>query len=185
MTTRIYTRTGDRGDTGLFGGQRVRKDHVRVEAYGTVDEFNAHLGMARALLTPPDADLDAVLQTLQNLAFDVGAELATPPTRAKRPTGLNEGAVTALEGHIDRYESELAPLKNFILPGGSPGSAALHVARSVCRRAERATVTLLQAEPETAELPVRLLNRISDLLFVMARVANARQSVPDVAWSQS
>ena len=183
MTTRIYTRTGDRGDTGLFGGQRVKKDSARVEAYGTVDEFNAHLGMARALLTPPDPDLDAVLHGLQNLAFDLGAELATPPSRSRRPTSLGEAAVTDLEAHIDRYEAELAPLKTFILPGGTGCSAALHVARSVCRRAERATVTLLQAEPETAELPLRILNRVSDLLFVMARVANARASRPDVGWS--
>ncbi len=180
MTFKIYTKTGDEGDTGLFGGQRVRKDHIRVETYGTVDELNAALGMARAL-NPPH-QIDGLLATLQSLLFELGAELATPPDKKKRPNGVMPADITLMEEAIDRAEGELPPLKSFILPGGHPVAAALHQARGVCRRAERLCVTLRTEEPETAETTVVFLNRLSDLLFVYARYANHLAGVPDVAW---
>ncbi len=180
MTLKIYTKTGDKGDTGLFGGQRVRKDHIRVETYGTVDELNAALGVARAL--EPPQQIDGLLATLQSLLFELGAELATPPDKKKRPNGVGEPDIKLMEEAIDRAEAELPPLKSFILPGGHPVAAALHQARGVCRRAERLCVTLRAEEPETAETAVVFLNRLSDLLFVYARYANHLAGTPDVAW---
>ncbi len=191
MSLRIYTRTGDEGDTGLFGGQRVRKDDVRVEAYGTVDELNALLGVARA--QSEDIELRAVIASLQNRLFAVGADVATPTeeaTQRGQTTIVRIGPEHAehLEGLIDRFEAELPPLTRFILPGGSLLSASLHHARVVCRRAERRCVTLAQLNgpngvsslnPEI----VRYLNRLSDLLFVMARVANRRLALEDVIWN--
>ena len=183
MATRIYTKTGDAGETGLFGGQRVRKDDLRVEAYGAVDELNAQLGVAHAHCDIPD--LKQLLHTLQSRLFDLGADLATPPTRDKRPVTLDDSAVRDLEKHIDAFEAELPPLKTFILPGGTQLAAALHVARCVCRRAERRTVHLLAHDPAVGTLPVVMLNRLSDLLFVMARLANHRVNTPDVPWHKS
>ena len=181
MTFRIYTKTGDEGDTGLFGGRRVDKDDLRVETYGTVDELNAALGMARALTAPPQ--VDTVLATLQNLLFELGAELATPPESNKRPAGVGHADITMMEDAIDRAEAELAPLKSFILPGGHPVAAALHLARGVCRRAERLCVSLRKKEPATAPNTVIFLNRLSDLLFVYARWANHLAGTPDVIWA--
>jgi cob(I)alamin adenosyltransferase len=181
VTTRIYTKTGDDGDTGLFGGRRVYKDNIRVETYGTVDELNAALGVARAL--QPPVQLDAQLAMLQALLFELGAELATPPDREKRPAGITDADVAKLESAIDEAEAKLPPLKSFILPGGTQVAAALHMARSVCRRAERLCVTLRHAEPETSPTTVVLLNRLSDLLFVYARLANHLVDTPDVAWA--
>ncbi len=180
MTFRIYTKTGDKGETGLFGGQRVRKDSIRVETYGTVDELNAALGMARALKAP--AKVDQLLATLQNLLFELGAELATPADKKKRPNGVGDADIRLMEEAIDAAEAELTPLKSFILPGGHPVAAALHLARGVCRRAERLCVTLRGEEPETSENTVIFLNRLSDLLFVYARYANHLTGTPDVAW---
>jgi cob(I)alamin adenosyltransferase len=180
MTLKIYTKTGDKGDTGLFGGQRVRKDHIRVETYGTVDELNAALGVARALKAPPA--IDGLLATVQNLLFELGAQLATPPDKKKQPRGVTEADIKLMEDAIDRAEAELSPLKSFILPGGQPLAAALHLARGVCRRAERLCVTLRAEEPETAETCVIFLNRLSDLLFVYARDANHLAGTSDVAW---
>lgn len=182
MATRIYTKTGDAGDTGLFGGQRVSKDDLRVEAYGAVDELNAALGVAAAACH--DAALTGVLHALQSRLFDLGADLATPASR-ERPVALDDGAVREMEAHIDAFETELQPLKTFILPGGTPLAAALHVARCVCRRAERRTVTLLHQDPTVGALPVVLLNRLSDLLFVMARLANHRARVADIPWKKA
>jgi cob(I)alamin adenosyltransferase len=178
---RIYTRTGDTGQTGLIGGERVPKGCARVEAYGTVDELNAHLGLARALLQ--DAELDALLTDIQNELFDLGADLAASqpgaaPLKHSVPR-ITPAQVAALEAMIDRLEADLPPLQQFILPGGAPAGAALHVARCVCRRAERCTARLAAAEPVNPET-LRYLNRLSDLLFVMARAANARQGVPEV-----
>lgn len=183
MTTRIYTKTGDRGDTGLWGGQRVPKDHVRVEAYGTVDELVAALGQARVLAPPPE--LAPLLGDLQALLFELGAELATPPAKTPRPAGIDEADITRLERLIDEHEAALPPLKSFILPGGTPLAAALHVARAVCRRAERRVVTLRETEPATRATTVIFLNRLGDLLFVLARRANHLAGTADLAWHPS
>lgn len=183
---KIYTKAGDAGETGLFGGARVRKDDARVEAYGAVDELNGALGAARAAL-PAGAELDALLAQLQSELFDLGAELATPPERldsklgARVPLATDE-RVAALEGEIDRMEETLPPLKTFILPGGTAAAAALHVARAVCRRAERRTVALARVDTVRPEA-LRYLNRLSDLLFVMARYANQQSGVSDVPWA--
>lgn len=176
---RIYTRTGDAGDTGLIGGQRIRKDSPRVIAYGTVDELNAHLGLARALIR--HADLDAVLGRVQHELFVLGADLAAPSCEGNTPPHITSDLVTALEVDIDRLDAVLAPLTHFILPGGSPGGAALHVARSVCRRAERCVAALAATEAVNPEA-LRYLNRLSDLLFMMARVVNAREGIPEETW---
>jgi cob(I)alamin adenosyltransferase len=176
---KIYTKTGDQGETGLFGGPRVRKDHLRIEAYGAVDELNAVLGVARSE-TPP-AEIDALLAEIQNSLFDLGAELATPePARMGVPM-VGAAHVEALERAIDRYEAGLAPLKTFILPGGARAAAQLHVARTVCRRAERRLITLAAAEAISAQLII-YLNRLSDLLFVLAREANRADGQSDVPW---
>jgi cob(I)alamin adenosyltransferase len=180
---RIYTKTGDQGETGLFGGERVPKDHRRVAAYGDVDELNAALGLARAA-EPVDFE-DALLQAIQRDLFTIGAELATPdPARLAKALGgppLSAGEVTALEQAIDRLEDGLPPLTAFILPGGAPKGAAFHVARTVCRRAERTVVGLARETPVSAAIR-HYLNRLSDLLFVLARAANARAGAGDLPW---
>ncbi len=178
---RIYTRTGDRGDTGLIGGRRIPKDQVRVEAYGAVDELNAHLGVVRA--EAADAETADLLDELQHRLFDLGAELATPADAAGAASPIGDEAVARLERAIDRLQERLPPLREFILPGGTPLAASLHVARTVCRRAERRLVTLAREEPVRPAL-LRYLNRLSDLLFVLARAANARAGRPDVIWKK-
>jgi cob(I)alamin adenosyltransferase len=178
---KIYTKTGDRGDTGLFGGVRVSKASERVAVYGDVDELNSALGVARA--HGHDPPLDTLLQTIQAELFQVGAELATVPGKEDR-LGIpfvGDAEIAVLERAIDAAESELEPLKTFVLPGGSPAAAALHLARCVCRRAERAAVGLGANEPVRGEVVI-YLNRLSDLLFVLARLANHRAKVPDVPW---
>ena len=179
---RIYTRTGDTGETGLIGGQRVPNDDPRVEAYGTVDELNAVLGVARCYLAELP-DLDALLERFQSELFDIGAELASPPERATQFQSLEERHIAAIEEAIDRLEEELPPLRQFILPGGTPASAYLHLARTVCRRAERRVVHLSRVSTVNAAI-IKYLNRLSDLLFVMARVANHRAGVEDVKWGE-
>lgn len=180
---KIYTKQGDAGETGLFGGERVPKDHPRVAAYGDVDELNASIGLARSL-EPQDFE-DPLLQAIQRDLFAIGAVLATPdPARlikALGGTGIADPAVAQLEAAIDRHEAALPPLKSFILPGGAPKGAALHMARTVCRRAERSVVGLSRA---TAVSPVigRYLNRLSDLLFVLARAANRDAGSGDIPW---
>jgi cob(I)alamin adenosyltransferase len=179
---KIYTRTGDAGETGLFGGGRVGKDAQRVAAYGAVDELNAVIGLAAS--AGLEGDLDPLAEQLQTQLFELGADLATPPdsaARAEEIVRVGPDAVAALEAAIDRCEGELAPLESFILPGGSPAGAALHLARTVCRRAERDTVALGRTEP-ISETVVPYLNRLSDLLFVMARLANARAGQPERKW---
>jgi len=175
---KIYTRTGDDGTTGLFGGGRVSKDAVRVEAYGAVDETNAALGLVRA--QGIDADLDRVLGDLQRDLFDVGADLATPLDASVRSSlhPMDDDDVQRLENLIDRFDAELEPLQQFILPAGHAASAALHHARAISRRAERACVTLAAIEPVN-HLAIVYLNRLSDLLFTMARSANARNGVSE------
>ena len=180
---KIYTKTGDRGETALFGGARVSKADPRVEAYGEVDELNAFVGVARAHGLDPD--MDELLASVQSTLFDVGAELAAAPgSKTSGMPRVADAQVEVLERAIDRFEEELAPLKSFILPGGTAAAAALHVARTVTRRAERRVVAL-GGEPAPREVIVRFLNRLSDLLFVLARVANARAGVADVPWTSS
>lgn len=175
---KIYTKTGDAGETGLFGGQRVPKDALRVHAYGSADECNAAIGVARA--AGLDAELDELLGAIQAQLFVVGADLATPGESPHIPR-VGEAEVGFLEQAIDRLEAELEPLRQFILPAGTPGAAQLHLARTVCRRAERWAVSLAHAEPINPQV-LSYLNRLSDLLFVMARAANARAGQSDVPW---
>lgn len=183
MTLRIYTKTGDAGETGLFGGGRVGKDDPRVAAYGTVDELNASIGMARSVELMPR--IDEVLVPIQRDLFGIGALLATPDTAKMRQqlekARIDDDRIAQLEREIDRGEEELEPLKAFILPGGAPKAAALHVARTVCRRAEREVVHLGR-EVELPGLVIIYLNRLSDLLFVLARVANRRAGAGEVTW---
>lgn len=180
---RIYTRTGDEGATALFGGGRVGKDHPRVEAYGDVDELNAALGMARAAGAMPR--IDEVLVPIQRDLFAIGALLATPDREKMKEqlakARIDDARIAELEHAIDACEQELEPLRSFILPGGTPKSAALHVARTVCRRAERRVVHLSH-DTELPALVVIYLNRLSDLLFMLARVANARAGAGEVTW---
>lgn len=177
---KIYTKTGDTGDTGLFGGARVGKDDLRVEAYGQVDELNAVLGLARAQGL---AEMDGLAARLQDQLFTIGAILATPAdSKASKaiPT-MHDSWIVDMEHAIDGFDQELAPLTSFILPGGSQAASTLHLARTVCRRAERRVVPLLRAAIVDAQVVV-YLNRMSDLLFTMARVANHRAKVADVPW---
>ena len=177
---KIYTRTGDRGDTSLFGGQRVPKDALRIEAYGTVDELNSVIGIVRADNAGPV--LDTPLEQIQNELFVLGADLATPRSLEKK--GVRRIAHTEadrLEREIDRFEADLKPLKSFILPGGSPVAAGIHFARTVCRRAERIVVRLSRNEDIGDDITI-YLNRLSDLLFVLARYANHSARVPEVKW---
>jgi cob(I)alamin adenosyltransferase len=179
---KIYTKSGDAGQTSLYGGQRVSKADARVEAYGTVDETNALLGVVRSTGAPPG--IDALLEQIQNDLFVVGGELACPPERVATlgmPL-IDEPRALSLEQAIDRFEAELEPLRSFVLPGGSVTSSALHHARAVCRRAERLVVLLAQSSEVRPELIV-YLNRLSDLLFVMARYANHVAQVADVPWA--
>jgi cob(I)alamin adenosyltransferase len=177
---KIYTRTGDDGTTGLFGGGRVAKADPRVEAYGTIDETNAAIGIARAAGLP--AEVDGVLAAVQDDLFTLGAELACVPGREdKLKMRLVDGAdAERLERAIDAAEEGLAPLKSFVLPGGSPAAAALHLARCVARRAERRVLAM--AEPHARQEVVVYLNRLSDLLFVLARRVNHLAAVADVPW---
>ncbi len=179
---KIYTKTGDDGQTGLFGGPRVAKDDLRIEAYGGVDELNSWLGMCRCELPP--LEIDTLLERIQNELFDLGAELATPDPANWGVSRVSESDIERLEQAIDRWEVVLAPLKQFILPHGSRAASALHVARTICRRVERNVVTLArEASPAISPEVVRYLNRLSDLLFVLARAANHVVGQPDVAWS--
>jgi cob(I)alamin adenosyltransferase len=183
MTPRIYTRTGDAGTTGLFGGARVGKDDARVEAYGEVDELNAAIGAA--LAAEPLPRIDAVLGPIQRDLFSLGALLATPDREAMQEqlakARIDTARIAELEGAIDDGESELEPLRRFVLPGGTPKSAALHVARTICRRAERRVVQLGRSVA-LPPLVIVYLNRLSDLLFVLARVALRRAGATEATW---
>jgi cob(I)alamin adenosyltransferase len=177
---KIYTKTGDAGDTSLFGGMRVSKSDPRVAAYGDVDELNAHLGLART--SSSEAEIAAELLRLQRDLFAVGAQLADPSEKIGShvsKAGLGDGDVHRLEQLIDRLDAELPPLRHFILSGGNPCGAALHVARAVCRRAERGMVAL---EPAIDPVLLRYINRLSDLLFVLARTANQRGGAEETPW---
>jgi cob(I)alamin adenosyltransferase len=180
---KIYTKTGDTGETALFGGGRVAKTHPRVEAYGDVDELNAAIGLARSIEMMPR--IDEVLVPLQRDLFAIGALLATPDRekmkRHLEKARIDDGRIAELEHAIDDCDRELEPLKAFIIPGGTPKSAALHVARTVCRRAERRVVALVPGE-EIPAIVIVYLNRLSDLLFTLARVANHRAGAGEVTW---
>jgi cob(I)alamin adenosyltransferase len=178
---KIYTRTGDDGSTGLFGGSRVEKDAARVEAYGSVDELNALLGVARA--AAPPSEIDEVLHAMQRDLFVLGAELATAPGKEDKlgMRLIDDEDVARLEAAIDAAELGLAELKSFVLPGGTPLAAALHQARTVCRRAERRVLAARREAPVRPPL-VTYLNRSSDLLFTLARRANLLAGVADVPW---
>lgn len=180
---KVYTRTGDDGTTGLFGGERVAKTHPRIAAYGTVDEANAALGLARAHLAgQPGADrADALLHTIQQDLFVLGGDLASPHETKYPVPRVEARHVEALERAIDELEEDLPPLKHFILPGGSTAGAALHVARTVARRAERHCVDLGKNE-EINDHAARYLNRLSDLLFVLARWVNHHADAPEAQW---
>jgi cob(I)alamin adenosyltransferase len=179
---KIYTRTGDDGTTGLVSGPRRAKDDLRVEAFGTVDEVNAFVGAAR-IHSSGMPRVDWVLARVQNDLFDLGGDLANPPQTAGegKQLRITETQVIWLESQIDNFNADLEPLTSFILPGGTTLSSALHVARVTARRAERLVVTLMRAEPETGQPALAYLNRLSDLLFVLARVAN-RKGAADVLW---
>src|SRR5579859_7788717 len=183
LLNKIYTRAGDGGKTRLVTGEPVAKTDPRVEAYGAVDELNAVLGMVR-LDTAADAVLDPILARIQNDLFDLGADLATPDFEGGTALRIVEVQVERLEGEIDRLNDGLAPLTSFVLPGGSRAAAALHLARTVCRRAERRAVAFAQASPEADAVhgpALRYLNRLSDLLFVASRHANAG-GAGDILW---
>lgn len=178
---KIYTKTGDMGSTGLFGGPRVSKDDDRIEAYGTVDELNAAIGVARAANLPDD--IDAQLSSIQSELFSIGAELATPDPDTHQMRIIGTSHIERLETEIDAHESSLPPLRHFILPAGSAAAGHLHLARSICRRAERKVVTLVRRhEVSVSEDLLIYLNRLGDLLFVLSRVVNSRAGVPEVEW---
>lgn len=184
---KIYTRTGDAGQTSLRWGERISKDALRVEVYGTVDEANAFVGLAISHLRSGVADdLRQMLLRIQRELFDVGADLSTPPDRSKgEQPKVTEPQVAQLEADIDQLQAGLEPLRNFILPGGTETASALHVARTVARRAERRLVTLMEQEPGDPVL-LKYLNRLSDFLFVAARYANRATGAADVqvAWKK-
>ena len=191
--TRVYTRRGDRGETDLVGGQRVAKDGLRIEAYGTVDELNAAVGLARArnAATTPRGrgaaaarELDALLRKLQNELFDLGGELATPAEEFRPGMfRVGESEVKALESAMDRCQKDLKPLVSFVLPGGGEVSALLHVARTICRRAER-EVLRLGREEDIGEWPLAYLNRLSDLLFVLSRWIGHHRGETEYLWER-
>ena len=185
VLNRIYTRTGDDGDTALGTGERRPKFDLRVEAYGTVDETNATLGMAR-LHTGGDPNLDAMLARIQNDLFDLGADLCTPDKGEKlayEPLRIVQTQVDRLEKEIDELNASLAPLRSFVLPGGAPAAAALHLSRTICRRAERLMVALSRTEGEVVSAPaMQYANRLSDFLFVASRYANLTAG-GDVLWT--
>jgi len=188
--TRVYTRRGDQGDTDLVGGTRVPKDAPRLDAYGTVDELNAALGVVRAEnarrveRAAACTNLDLILRRLQNELFDLGSELATPPDGfVEGMYRTTEADVTRLEVVLDRCQAELAPLKSFVLPGGGPVSAALHMARTVCRRAERDVLRFMRTEP-LSPWPLAYLNRLSDLLFVLSRWIGHHLGEAEFLWER-
>jgi cob(I)alamin adenosyltransferase len=180
---KIYTKTGDAGDTGLFGGGRVSKDHPRTAAYGDVDELNSAIGLARA--TAPVELFDDLLEAVQRDLFSIGGRLATPEpekvAKAMKKAVLPPERAESFEQVMDDAERELPPLDAFVLPGGTSKAAALHLARTVCRRAERSVVHLARQDEAPPEILV-YLNRLSDLLFTLARLANHRAGSPDITW---
>jgi cob(I)alamin adenosyltransferase len=177
---KIYTKTGDAGETSLFGGKRVPKHSPRIDAYGTVDELNALLGVVRAF--KPISDVDAILETLQQQLFVLGSDLATPvESSTMQAPRIGNDHVQSLETTIDALETRLTPLRSFILPGGAAAGAHVHAARTVCRRAERLVDGLARSE-NIGSMPLRYLNRLSDLLFVLARFMNSIDGAEEIPW---
>ena len=183
---KIYTRTGDSGTTGLFGGDRVNKDHLRIEAYGTVDETNSYLGLARSQISdhPKHLYLDQLLHKIQSELFILGADLATPNMARVEVPRIEEPHIIALEQEIDKLQDALPALKHFILPGGTVLASTLHIARTLCRRAERRSVSLQQVETVN-NLAITYMNRLSDLLFVLARWVNIQMGISEERWKPS
>jgi cob(I)alamin adenosyltransferase len=188
--TKVYTRTGDKGETALVGGKRVPKDSPRIDAYGTIDELNSIVGLARVFneesLDAGEAHqfLDGVLCQIQDELFDLGSELATPPAAAYEGMfRVSEAEVTELERLMDHCQRDLEPLKSFVLPGGGPIQGFLHQARTVCRRAEREVLALARAEP-IGEWPLRYVNRLSDLFFVLGRWVGKHMGEPEYLWER-
>ena len=188
--TRVYTRTGDRGETALVGGKRVPKDSLRIEAYGTIDELNSIVGLARAFNEEKLADgeahrfLDTVLRQIQDELFDLGSELATPPDFFQEGMyRVSESEVKKIEQLIDECQKELEPLKSFVLPGGGRIGAYLHQCRTVCRRAEREILRLSRAE-ELSEWPIKYVNRLSDLFFVLSRWISKKTGKDEYLWQR-
>ena len=182
---KIYTKTGDKGMTSLFGGERVWKDHLRIEAYGSVDEINSFIGLAQCEIS--DKEISPVLTEIQNELFVVGSDLATPigqENSNSKISRIDEGYSKKIEKQIDSFNDKLPELKHFILPGGTKGAALLHTARTICRRAERKVITLSKAEKIGDNISI-YLNRLSDFLFVLARYENHVSNTPDVEWKGS
>lgn len=179
MSFKIYTKTGDKGETALFGGRRVPKSHLRVEAYGSVDELNAFMGLLAD--TIEEAAVQVLLHTVQHRLFSIGAALASDPQKQPLPPDLNEADVQVLEQAIDAMDAELPPLRNFILPGGHPAVSLCHVCRTVCRRAERQAVSLHRREP-VEPLVLEYLNRLSDYFFVLSRYLGLKLGAKEVIW---
>lgn len=182
MATKIYTKTGDKGTTGLIGGTRVAKSHLRIEAYGTVDELNSYLGLCRDHLN--DIKSREMLKEIQDRLFTIGSSLATDPAKEPRMKlpDLKEEDVIVLENEIDRMNDEITPLKSFIIPGGNIAVSHLHVARCICRRAERCCVRLDAENEEVSELVIRYLNRLSDYLFILCRFISHQLGVEELPW---
>ncbi|MBS1566423.1 MAG: cob(I)yrinic acid a,c-diamide adenosyltransferase [Bacteroidetes bacterium] len=182
MAFKIYTRTGDKGTTGLIGGTRVPKSHLRIEAYGTVDELCSYLGLCRDLLE--DTAVRDLLQEVQDRLFTINASLACDPAKESktRIPDLHEADITLLEKEMDRMDGFIPPMKSFIIPGGHPTVSQLHIARCICRRAERCCVRLELEGEEVAPLVLQYLNRLSDYLFVLARYIGHGLQVPDIPW---
>jgi cob(I)alamin adenosyltransferase len=183
---KIYTRTGDQGETGLLGGGRVPKDHPRILAVGAIDELNAALGVVRCHTSSdePFSEMDRTLADIQHQLFACGSELGSPDANQRSARLITDATIAELEQSIDRFEATLPPLHEFILPGGCPASAALHVARGICRRAERTLVTASRTETLRVEL-IQYLNRLGDLLFVVARAANQVAGSQDIPWRKA
>jgi len=181
---KIYTKTGDKGETGLFGGERVSKNSLRIEAYGTIDELNAFIGLA--IIEVSDKSVKDLLQKIQNWLFSIGADLATPDNERTKKLNVfrtTEEYYLYIEKEIDKYESKLDELRNFILPGGTKGAALLHICRTITRRAERMVVAL-NSTVKIGNNIIIFLNRLSDLFFVLARFDNAVTGTPDIEWKQ-
>jgi cob(I)alamin adenosyltransferase len=179
MAFKIYTKTGDKGETSLFGGSRLPKSHLRIESYGAVDELNAHVGLLRDSLT--DNHYKVILKLIQDRLFDLGSNLAMDPSKKFEVPAITDADVLMLESEMDHMDETLEPLKNFILPGGHPVVSYCHLARTVCRRAERNVVALSQAD-EVNELLIRYLNRLSDYFFILGRKVAKDLGVEEIIW---
>ena len=180
MAFKIYTKTGDKGETGLFGGRRLPKFHLRIESYGTVDELNSHLGLIRDSIQ--DDKMKDFIKNIQDRLFTVGSNLASDPDKQMMVPDLKESDISDLENLMDEMDKSLAPLKNFILPGGHPTVSQCHIARCVCRRAERLVVSLKANEPVPL-IVVKYLNRLSDFLFILGRKIAKDLEVEEVVWN--